>query len=71
MKSEDLSPDQMRMALTSFREWAKQVVVALGDEPTFDYDYDGVPGKIEDLRKQLAEAADRERSGLGAGRESA
>ena len=38
-----------------FREWAKLVVIALGDEPTFDYDYDGVPGKIEDLRKQLAE----------------
>ena len=56
MKSEDLSPDQMQMALTSFREWARQVVVALGDEPTFDYDYDGVPGKIEDLRKRLAEA---------------
>jgi hypothetical protein len=55
MKTEDLSPDQMQMALKSFREWAKQVVIALGDEPTFDYDYDGVPGKIEDLRMQLAE----------------
>ena len=56
MKSEDLSPEQIQMALRSFREWAKLVVIALGDEPTFDYDYDGVPGKIEDLRKQLAEA---------------
>jgi len=55
MKTEDLSPDEMQMALKSFREWAKQVVIALGDEPTFDYDYDGVPGKIEDLRRQLAE----------------
>jgi len=55
MKTEDLSPDQMQMALRSFREWAKQVVIALGDEPTFDYDYDGVPGKIEGLRKELAE----------------
>jgi hypothetical protein len=55
MKNEDLTPDQMQMALTSFREWAKQVVIALGDEPTFDYDYDRVPGKIEDLRRQLAE----------------
>jgi hypothetical protein len=55
MKTEDLSPDQMQMALRSFREWAKQIVIALGDEPTFDYDYDGVPGKIEYLRKQLAE----------------
>jgi hypothetical protein len=55
MKTEDLSPDQMQMALKSFREWAKQVVIALGDEPTFAYDYDGVPGKIEELRKQLAE----------------
>jgi len=53
MKTEDLSPDQMQMALKSFREWAKLVVIALGDEPTFDYDYDGVPGKIEDLRRQL------------------
>jgi hypothetical protein len=56
MKTEDLSPDQMKMALSSFREWAKQVVIALGDEPTFEYDYDGVPGKIEDLRKRLADA---------------
>jgi hypothetical protein len=56
MKSEDLSPEQIQMALRSFREWAKLVVIALGDEPTFDYDYDGVPGKIEDLRAQLAEA---------------
>ena len=55
MKTEDLSPDQMQMALSSFREWAKQVVTALGDEPTFDYDYDGVPRRIEDLRK-LAES---------------
>jgi hypothetical protein len=55
MKTEGLTPDQMQMALKSFREWAKLVVIALGDEPTFDYDYDGVPGKIEDLRKQLAE----------------
>jgi hypothetical protein len=56
MKTEDLSPDQMQMALSSFRECAKQVVIALGDEPTFDYDYDGVPGKIEVLRKQLLDA---------------
>src|SRR6476659_4397094 len=55
MKTEDLSPQQMQMALKSFREWAKQVVIALGDEPTFNYDYDGVPGKIQDLRKRLAE----------------
>jgi hypothetical protein len=55
MKTEDLSPDQMQMALTSFREWAKLVVTALGDEPTFDYDYDGVPARIETMRKQLAE----------------
>ena len=55
MKTEDLSPDQMQMALKSFREWARQVVIALGDEPTFDYDYDGVPGKIANLRKRLAE----------------
>jgi hypothetical protein len=55
MKTEDLSAEQMQKALSSFREWAKQVVIALGDEPTFDYDYDGVPGKIEDLRKKLAE----------------
>jgi hypothetical protein len=55
MKTEDLSPEQMQIALKSFREWAKLVVIALGDEPTFDYDYDGVPGKIEDLRKQLTE----------------
>ena len=55
MKTEDLSPDQMQMALRSFREWAKQVVIALGDQPTFDYDYDGVPDKIRDLRKKLAE----------------
>ena len=56
MKSEDLSPEQIQMALRSFREWAKLVVIALGDEPTFDYDYDGVPGRIEDLRKRVAEA---------------
>ena len=55
MKTEDLSPEQMQMALSSFREWAKLVVIALGDEPTFDYDYDGVPQKIEDLRRQLAQ----------------
>jgi hypothetical protein len=55
-KMEDLSPDEMHMALTSFREWSKQVVIALGDEPTFDYDYDGVPAKIASLRKELAEA---------------
>ena len=55
MNHEELSPDQMQMALKSFREWSKQVVIALGDVPTFDYDYDGVPGKIQDLRKQLAE----------------
>jgi hypothetical protein len=52
MKTEDLSPDEMQMALRSFREWSKQVVIALGDNPTFDYDYDGVPAKIEDLRKR-------------------
>ena len=57
MKSEDLTPEQMQMALTSFREWAKLVVRALGDEPTFDYDYDGVPAKIEALRKQMAAQA--------------
>ena len=56
MKTEDLTPDQMQMALKSFREWAREVVIALGDEPTFDYDYDGVPGKIEDLRTRLVEA---------------
>jgi hypothetical protein len=56
MKTEDLSPDEMRMALRSFREWSKQVVIALGDNPTFDYDYDRVPAKIEDLRKR-ADAA--------------
>jgi hypothetical protein len=56
MKTEDLSTDQMQTALKSFREWAKQVVIALGDEPTFDYDYDGVPGKIEALRQQAAES---------------
>jgi hypothetical protein len=58
MPPEDLSPDQMKMALKSFREWSKQVVIALGDDPTFDYDYDGVPAKIEELRKQVeAQAA--------------
>jgi hypothetical protein len=46
----------MQMALKSFREWSRQVVIALGDHPTFDYDYDGVPAKIEVLRKRLAEA---------------
>jgi hypothetical protein len=55
MKTEDLSSDEMQMALKSFREWAKQVVIALGDVPTFDYDYDGVPSKIEDLRQRVAE----------------
>ena len=30
-------------------------MLALGDEPMFDYDYGGVPGKIEALRKQVAE----------------
>lgn len=59
MKTEDLSPEQMQMALKSFREWAKQVVIALGDEPTFDYDYDGVPGKIEDLRRLAQPSAAR------------
>jgi len=53
MKTEDLSPDQMQTALKSFREWAKRVVIALGDEPTFDYDYDGVPAKIEELRTRV------------------
>ncbi|HEY3921765.1 MAG TPA: hypothetical protein VGL76_06595 [Gaiellaceae bacterium] len=52
MKTEDLSPDEMQMALKAFREWSKQVVIALGDIPTFEYDYDGVPAKIEDLRKR-------------------
>jgi hypothetical protein len=56
MKTEDLSVEQMQVALKSFREWAKNVVIALGDEPKFEYDYDGVPGKIEDLRRQLAAA---------------
>ena len=56
VKTEDLTADQMQSALKSFREWAKQIVISLGDEPTFDYDYDGVPAKIEDLRKQLAGA---------------
>jgi hypothetical protein len=55
MKTEDLSPDQLQTALKSFREWAKRVVIALGDEPTFEYDYDGVPGKIEELRKQVTD----------------
>jgi hypothetical protein len=57
MKTEDLSPAEMQMALKSFREWAKQIVLALGDEPTFDYDYDGVPSRIEELRRQLAETS--------------
>ena len=52
MKTEELSPDEMQIALRSFREWSKQVVIALGDNPTFDYDYDGVPAKIEYLRKR-------------------
>jgi hypothetical protein len=56
MKTEDLSPEQMQMALSSFREWAKLVVTALGDEPTFDYDYDSVPEKIENLRRRVAES---------------
>jgi hypothetical protein len=46
----------MQTALSSFREWAKQIVIALGDEPTFDYDYDGVPQKIEDLRRQVPQS---------------
>jgi hypothetical protein len=65
MKTEDLSPEQMQMALKSFREWASQVVIALGDVPTFDYDYDGVPSKIEELRKQLAETTASVPSKLG------
>jgi len=56
MKTEDLSVEQMQVALKSFRGWASKVVIALGDEPTFEYDYDGVPAKIEDLRSQLAAA---------------
>lgn len=60
MKTDDLSPEQMQLALSSFREWAKKVVIALGDEPKFEYDYDGVPGRIEELRKQLADATARE-----------
>jgi hypothetical protein len=56
MKTEDLSVEQMQEALKSFRGWASAVVTALGDEPTFHYDYDGVPAKIEDLRAQLAAA---------------
>jgi hypothetical protein len=55
MKTEDLTAEQMQMALTSFREWAKLVVIALGDEPKFDYDFDAVPGRIEDLRRRLGE----------------
>jgi hypothetical protein len=54
MKTEDLSVEQMQDALKSFRGWASAVVTALGDEPTFHYDYDGVPAKIESLRAQLA-----------------
>lgn len=56
MRTEDLSPEQMQDALKSFREWAKSIVIALGDEPTFTYDYDGVPGKIAALREQLDDA---------------
>ncbi len=56
MKTEDLSVEQMQVALKSFREWAKRIVIALGDEPKFDYDFDGVPGRIEDMRSQLAAA---------------
>ena len=56
MKTEDLSEEQMQFALTSFREWAKKVVIALGDEPTFQYDYDAVPARIEELRRELADA---------------
>lgn len=52
MRTEDLSPEEMQMALKSFREWSKLVVIALGDNPTFEYDYDGVPAKIEELRKR-------------------
>ena len=55
MKTEDLSPEQMQGALRSFREWASRIVIALGDEPTFAYDYDAVPGRIEELRARLAE----------------
>jgi hypothetical protein len=29
-------------------------VIALGDEPTFAYDYDSVPGKIDALRRRSA-----------------
>ena len=57
MNTEDMSPEQMKMALKSFREWAKHVVIALGDEPTFDYDFDGVPRRIEELRRQAAASA--------------
>ncbi len=57
MKTEDLSPEQMQMALKSFRDWAREIVLALGDEPTFDYDYDGVPAKIAALRKQAEVSA--------------
>jgi hypothetical protein len=56
MKTEDLSVEQMQAALKSFREWAKNVVIALGEEPKFEYDWDSVPGKIEDLRRRLAAA---------------
>lgn len=64
VKTEDLSVEQMQVALRSFREWAKKVVIALGDEPRFDYDYDDVPRRIEELRSRLAETgpAGRERS---------
>jgi hypothetical protein len=55
MKTEDLTAEQMQMALTSFREWARLIVIALGDEPKFDYDFDAVPGRIEDLRRRLGE----------------
>jgi hypothetical protein len=56
MKTEDLSPEQMQLALSSFREWAKRIVIALGDEPKFEYDFDAVPARIEELRRALAEA---------------
>jgi hypothetical protein len=65
MRTEDLSAEQMQEALKSFREWAKSVVIALGDEPTFTYDYDGVPGKIEALRKQVGDSDALAPSGSG------
>ena len=58
MRTEDLSPEEMQTALKAFREWSKLVVIALGDTPTFEYDYDAVPEKIESLRKRVAELSD-------------